>query len=65
MQRRNTDLTMARVELQPAPLICLECESVSGADAQGWKAYLGGTVDGEDLEVGIFCPDCAEREFGD
>jgi hypothetical protein len=29
-------------------------------DAAGWRAYLG-----VDDEVAIYCPDCAEREFGE
>jgi hypothetical protein len=42
-------------------LVCIECESVARADdAAGWRAYL--TCD-EPPEVGVYCPDCAERAF--
>jgi len=33
---------------------------LSGPKAEGWKAYL----DDDDRAV-LFCPECAEREFGD
>jgi hypothetical protein len=43
-------------------LVCIECDLVAcGDDAAGWRAYL--TCD-EPPEVGIYCPECAEREFG-
>ena len=43
-------------------LVCIECELVAcGDDAEGWRANL--TCD-EPPEVGIYCPECAEREFG-
>jgi FPC/CPF motif-containing protein YcgG len=42
-------------------LVCVECELVAyGDDAAGWRAYL--TCD-EPAEVGIYCPECAHREF--
>jgi hypothetical protein len=42
-------------------LVCVECELVAcGDDAAGWRAYL--TCD-EPAEVGIYCPECADREF--
>jgi hypothetical protein len=49
--------------VQGAELVCLECGQVSHAGAAGWKAYLGDW--GDDEDVGVYCPDCAEREFGD
>ena len=34
-------------------------------EAQGWRAYLAsGEEDETDVEVAVFCPVCAEREFG-
>jgi hypothetical protein len=42
-------------------LVGIECEFVAlGDDAAGWRAYL--TCD-EPPEVGIYCPECAHREF--
>jgi hypothetical protein len=32
------------------------------ADSEHWEAYL---TDDEAPEVAFYCPDCAEREFGD
>jgi hypothetical protein len=32
--------------------------------AGGWRAYLGGGYGMGKFEVGIYCPDCAKREFG-
>ena len=45
-------------------LRCVECrrESVSG---RRWRAYLADDPDDHDPpEVAVFCPSCAEREFG-
>lgn len=44
-------------------LKCLECGVVSDDSARGWRAYLG-RFDEEPVEVCVYCPDCAEREFG-
>jgi hypothetical protein len=49
-----------QTQTQRADLACLECRLVSTGDASGWRAYL--TFDGQ---IGIHCPACAEREFGD
>ena len=51
--------------LHPPPLRCLECGEEADEAAEGWKALLGGGYEGEPREIGIFCPDCAEREFGE
>ena len=53
---------MAEGIVRPS-LVCVECnETASEDDALGWRAYL--TSD-EPHELAIYCPDCAEREFGD
>jgi hypothetical protein len=43
---------------------CSECGIEADDKARGWRAMLGEEDDGE-LMVGVFCPACAEREFGD
>ena len=43
-------------------LVCAECGRRADANAQGWRAYF---TDDEPKEIRTFCPDCAEREFGD
>jgi hypothetical protein len=45
-------------------LQCVECGRVSRENERGWRAYLGDADDGGD-EVLVFCPGCAEPEFGD
>jgi hypothetical protein len=50
---------MSAVELR---LVCAECGAASDAGAEGWRAFL--TCD-EPAEAAVFCPDCAELEFGD
>jgi hypothetical protein len=47
---------------QPAedPLVCAECGAVSEPEARDWRAYLD-----EDGQAVTFCPECAEREFGE
>jgi hypothetical protein len=42
---------------------CAECDSRwLPADEGRWSAYL---IDDESPELAFYCPDCAEREFGD
>jgi hypothetical protein len=41
-------------------LECIECASRSEEEARGWRAYL----DENTSDVWLYCPDCAEREFG-
>lgn len=41
-------------------LICDECGSAYGGE-QAWRAYLTR----EPREVAVFCPACADREFGE
>jgi hypothetical protein len=46
-------------------LVCHECQRISDLQARGWRAYRG-DVRGEDATptVVVYCPSCAEREFG-
>jgi hypothetical protein len=45
-------------------LVCVECERRSLPSEPGWRACLGGGYDTGELEIGIYCPECATREFG-
>ena len=40
-------------------LECIECAAAS-VEGRGWKAYLYE----ESQEVYVYCPACAQREFG-
>jgi DNA-directed RNA polymerase subunit RPC12/RpoP len=40
-------------------LRCVECGKEATDSAIEWRGYLT-----DDDEVAIYCPDCAEREFG-
>jgi hypothetical protein len=53
------------LQVVPAPLVCLECGCQADPRARGWRALIGGGYEGEPREVGVFCPECAAREFGD
>ena len=44
-------------------LDCIECGREEASDERGWKAYLT-TDEDEAAEAVVYCPDCAEREFG-
>jgi len=45
---------------------CAECEARwLPADDERWRAYLGGDDLDEPGEVVIYCPQCAEPEFGE
>ena len=38
---------------------------LSRGKARGWRALLNGEPDVDEFDlVPVFCPDCAEREFG-
>jgi hypothetical protein len=58
------DARMEQVEVATRRLHCIECETVSDERARGWRAYVGGGFDGDEVEVGTYCPACAEAEFG-
>jgi hypothetical protein len=46
---------------------CEECGTppATGEEAFRWRAYLISVVDDGDEEVAVYCPECADREFGD
>jgi hypothetical protein len=52
-------------DAEPLPLTvrCAECEAAADEKARGWRALIG-EEDDSSLMVAIFCPACAEREFG-
>jgi hypothetical protein len=47
-------------------LRCAECGAGSDDLATGWRAFPAGELGDEEreAEVLMFCPACAEREFG-
>jgi hypothetical protein len=49
------------VHLVRRALSCCECGRPSKGHAPEWRAYL--TSD-DPQEVAVYCPECAEREFG-
>lgn len=55
---------MEQIQLATRRLVCIECETVSDERARGWRAYVGGGFDGDEVEVGTYCPSCAKAEFG-
>lgn len=50
----------------PDRLACEECGAVADVEVHGWRAYI---VDDPDEDpspaLAIYCPACADREFGD
>jgi DNA-directed RNA polymerase subunit RPC12/RpoP len=44
-------------------LRCAECGREQTAGELGWKAYLT-TDEDEPAEASVYCPECAEGEFG-
>jgi hypothetical protein len=51
--------TELRADLRNRVLECVECATESDGWAVGWEAHL--TIDDE---VAVYCPPCAEGEFG-
>lgn len=47
-------------------LRCVECGAESDQLAQGWRAYLAPDEEEEppEGEILMYCPECAESEFG-
>jgi hypothetical protein len=46
-------------------LKCALCGRWSEGEAEGWRAYRNDDLtDAQPLEIVFFCPDCADREFG-
>jgi hypothetical protein len=45
--------------------VCVACEGEADASARGWQAYLADIDDDGRDEVVLFCPPCADREFGE
>jgi hypothetical protein len=45
-------------------LTCAECGREQRAGERGGRAYLTVDETDEPEEVVVYCPDCAEREFG-
>src|SRR4051812_44805 len=52
-------LRMESDPLDEAPLVCAECGVTAAPGAKSWRALLD-----EDGDAVMFCPECAEREFG-
>jgi hypothetical protein len=50
--------------LKPRRLVRVECGRETTGPEKGWRAVLASGVEDE-LEVGVYCPACAEREFGE
>jgi hypothetical protein len=45
-------------------LRCLECGREPEPGAVGWRALIAGGYDLGEYESGMYCAECAEREFG-
>jgi hypothetical protein len=43
---------------------CEECGREDDSDGRGWRGYLADAGGGGE-EVLVYCPHCAEKEFGD
>jgi hypothetical protein len=47
-------------------LVCEECGRVAGVETHGWRAFYAEDPDNPEpsLITVVYCPECAEREFG-
>lgn len=56
---------MSRETLSVAMLKCVECSATVDEHSADWRGYVAEPDEKDDGEfVLIYCPDCAEREFG-
>ena len=46
-------------------ITCAVCRRPWVNDNERWRAYHAGNDLDEPAELVLYCPDCAEREFGD
>lgn len=53
-----------RESIRLRTLFYAECGQVANEDAKGWRALVLRSLPEDQPEVGVFCPECAEREFG-
>ena len=66
MSRRAQGVPPSQEGRTATVLRCAECGAESDQLATGWRAYLAPEPDEEpEGEIFMFCPGCAEREFGD
>ena len=51
---------------QLSRLECVECHKRLSYEDADWQAYIAGDPDNDDddVEIVIYCPACARREFG-
>lgn len=50
---------------RPGTLLhCIECGAASDELAAGWRAYLAQDDGEEESRLELFCPQCADRQFG-
>ena len=61
--RPSTSLALVSPAAEAIVLVCLECGAEAEERAAGWRAYLTDDED-EPAEVGVYCSECADREFG-
>ena len=60
MTQPASGLLSTAVELR-----CIECNSFASSSALGWRAYVVEDPEGDDdPEVAIYCPTCAQEQFG-
>jgi hypothetical protein len=52
-------------EPEARPLRCAECGREADDTARGWRALHGRETPEDEPEAFVFCPGCAEREFGE
>ena len=59
MEGSNDAREDARSTVMARQLRCIECGEVASDRARGWQVLLA-----DDNEPTVYCPGCAEREFG-
>jgi hypothetical protein len=56
----------ARTVAPPATgLVCLECGAHADDRAHGWQAFFANGIEFPQAAVLVYCPSCADREFGE
>jgi hypothetical protein len=64
MSTRNRAQRARTAAVPRTGLACLECGARADDRAHGWQAFLADGIEFPRPQVLVYCPSCADREFG-
>jgi hypothetical protein len=64
MSRHDREAPTGTTTTAATGLRCVECGVPADNRAAGWQAFLADGIEFPRAQVLVYCPRCAEREFG-